>query len=145
MNDRIASSCLRNGEALRKIFFRKSLIVILFFLVSSGCLSRETLTPTRVEDFKLDDLLINTSIFPSNWNQDGPKKEAPYEIKPSRVIDDLYVRFLGPNASATHGVHRFQDDKGAEKGYSYSWFYNADRVSPWASPDWMTFQSSIFE
>ncbi len=145
MNDSIAPSRLRDGGALRKFFFRKSLFFLFIVLVTSGCLSRGTFTPTREKDFKLDNLLINTSIFPSNWNQDGSKMEANYEDKPSGVIDDLYVRFTGPNATATHGVYRFQDDKWAEKGYSYSWFFNAGRVSPWVSPDWMTFQSSSLE
>jgi hypothetical protein len=128
--------------------FRLFLLSILPLIVAGGCSPSSSTPMPRPRDFGVDDLLIDVSVFSPDWHRDGPAKEAPYELKPSDVEEDLYIQFSPSDsmARATHAICRFRDTQAAASGYRCflnSWFYNADRVTTWEAPDWMQYRSTV--
>lgn len=113
-------------------------------LFSSGCLGLKAsqLTPA-ICNLEVKELLLDLNDLSSgDWLQTNLPKESPYEVKPRSVTEDLWVRFEnGRGDIVTHEVYKFPDLQTARKGLSYSWFYSANRVTQWHTPEWLKFKS----
>jgi len=95
----------------------------------------------------LSELLIDASTFPPDWQQDGGIQELDYQIIPREAQKGLWIQFVprDDGARATHAVYLFPDSDVAARAFRRGrelGLNDADRVTPWESPDWMTYQSS---
>jgi hypothetical protein len=124
-------------------YMHRIFISTFFFWLTVGCMLPTKNIPTPARNFSIEELLLDTAAFPRSWSQETPVQEWPYEVVPDAVEENRHVQFNGSNARATHSIYRFTDEKAADKGFFYPWFNDADRISSWETPEWITFNSHL--
>ena len=106
--------------------------------------------PPEISVGALRDLLIDRSLLPWNWWADAPPRPLPYEEKPAMVVQDLWIHYsrngdADTMASINHVVYYCGDPRAAARAYRKlpGWFYNASRVTPYAAPEWLPYESPV--
>lgn len=138
----------------RRVIIRVFLLNCVLLLGMTGCMSVPswpTATPIStpvIRQFELEELLLDASMFPFQCNLDGLPQEFTYEMRPGDTEEGFYAQFdcLGLEVRVNHAIYRSKDAQTAVNGYDdllSSWFYNADRITPYEIPDWLQYQSSV--
>lgn len=108
-----------------------------------------TATP-KVRGFTLRELFVDLSaLSPDCWIYEGPKPLS-YEEN-AGAEEALFAWFHcyhppAPPDSGRYAIYRFRDSQAAVRGYRRAqreWFYNAFRITPYITPDWMEYQSTV--
>jgi hypothetical protein len=116
------------------------LFSVLMLCTVAGC----SATPTpKVRDFRIDDLLIDLSIFPSGWYVDSP----PSHTTDSKgQVDGRYIQFRSEGfvARSMHTVYQYRDSRTAAYWYrEYLPFGSAERLTSWEVPSELPYESKV--
>lgn len=119
-----------------------SLLILMMIVV--GCQTQLVRPTTEVLDPELERLLVNQALFPPSWYVESPPR--PWGWKDSggaEATAAVDFRQSGSRARATHMLFRYRDIESAAVQYHLlPWvFYSADRLTPWESPEGLSYQS----
>jgi hypothetical protein len=121
------------SEAVMICKFLETFVMALFVFLIVGC----SPSPEEIA-CKADNLLLNTSSFPSNsWQEIGSrdKREAPSRLGIERAGTSFSTQTQGV---AVQDFYRFATAEDAENNYlelQHDWFNSALKGSIWITPD----------
>ncbi len=139
----------------RQIVLVTTLLGVLLLLATVSCLVVPQVlwpipapTPTpKVRDFALRELFIHLSDLSSDCRFEHPPTELAYEDNVG-AEEAFSTRFICDSRSAIGGyaIYRFRNSQAAVSGYRHiqrEWFYNAFRITPYMTPDWIGYQNLV--
>lgn len=105
-----------------------------------------TATP-KARNFALGELFIHLSALSPVCRFEHPPTELACEDN-AGAEEAFSARFFCNGMSTIGGyvIYRFRDSQIAVSGYRQvqrEWFYNAFRITPYITPDWMEYQSTV--
>ncbi len=120
-----------------------STLIITFILsLSLACRLTESAAPPPCP---VENLMINKSLFPEDWDQQGPPRERAAPVRWG--IDKLGVTFISQkNGVALQDVHRGRDVNETENGYFdnvTSWFHSGKEETEWYIPSDFNYESPV--
>lgn len=133
------------------------LALVFLFLATVNCavpqipwlVSVSTPTP-KVRDFALRELFIDpTTLSPDCQIYEGP---IPLTYEENAGAEEALFawfhcyHFPDSPSGGMYAIYRFRDGQAAVRGYrrvQREWFYNAFRITPYITPDWMEYRSMV--
>lgn len=130
---------------MRSLAFTRLLtLMMVMMMVVVGCQPQPAQPTNEVLDLELERLLVDQTLFPLSWYVESPPR--PWGWKDSggaEATAAVNFRQSGSRARATHMLFRYRDIESAAAQYHLlPWvFYSADRLTPWESPEGLSYQS----
>lgn len=129
------------AKANSAIWKRKLSILVLFLGLACGISTDPAVPPPC----PMENLMIDLSLFPDDWYQQGPPWEKAATV--SWGVEKLGVTFVSSvNGVAQQDVHRGRNVQKAKEGYpelASSWFHIREDETDWYTPTEFDYKSLV--